>query len=194
MQVELLKQYGIANPQTGLADKVIGYQFGQKLDVRDPYTHQVDKKHMKPFMVNNSVITFEKEKIVLDPKDKNLIEQLEGYTIKTISTTGLPTYSSENEHSLDALNLCLLLMEQKYGSLFRSIISSKILSIKPIARQDEVLNRDVEPNTQVENYNGSKTIASLRSKHQQPSRSQIATMSRSTFSSSSTKLYKRSSF
>lgn len=148
-QIELLHQYGIANPQSGLADKVVGYQFGQKIEVRDPHTHKKDSKPLKPFMVNNSVITFEKMKLVLDPTDKLLIEQLESYRIETISKTGLPTYSSENEHAVDGLNLCLLIIEQKYGSLFKSVISSKILGIKQITRNENVLSRSVAPNTNV---------------------------------------------
>ena len=149
VQIELLHQYGIANPQSGLAEKVIGYQFGEKIEVRDPHTHKKDKKPLKPFMVNNSVITFEKEKIVLDPTDKLLIEQLESYRIETISKTGLPTYSSENEHAVDGVNLCLLIIEQKYGSLFRSVISSKVLRIKQITRTESILSRSVEPNANV---------------------------------------------
>lgn len=135
-QLEILHKYGVDNPATGLAEKVVGYQFGEKIEVRDPHTHKKDKKPLKPFMVNNSVNMFEKEKIIFDPTDKLLIEQFESYRIKSISTTGLPTYASENEHAVDALNLCLLIFQQKYGELFKSIISSKILSINEIQRHE----------------------------------------------------------
>lgn len=182
VQIELFKQYGIANPQSGLAEKVVGYQFGQKIEVRDPHTHKKDKKPLKPFMVNNSVITFEKEKIVLDPTDKLLIEQLEAYRIKSISTTGLPTYTDENEHAVDALNLCLLIIEQKYGTLFKSVMSTKVLGIKQLKREEEVLPRDMritEP-----------TVIGLRSKSRQPSRTMPSRSGRS----SSGSMLKRSSF
>lgn len=144
-QLELLHKYGIENPESGLADKVVGYQFGEKINVRDPYTHKVDKKPLKPFMVNNSVVMFEKNKMVFDPSDKLLLEQFEGYRIKAISTTGVPTYTDENEHIVDALNLCLLIFQQKYGDLFKNIISSKILAINEIVRRGEnVDSRDME--------------------------------------------------
>lgn len=133
-QLELLHKYGLENPETGLAEKVHGYQFGEKIEVRDPYTHKLDRKPLKPFMVNNSVNVFEKQKIVFDPTDRLLIEQFESYRIKSISVTGLPTYTDENEHALDALNLCLLIFQQKYGDLFKSIISSNILSINHLRR------------------------------------------------------------
>lgn len=142
VQLEMLHKYGIENPSTGLKDKVVGYQFGQKIDVRDPHTMLKDKKPLKPFMVNNSVIVFEKEKIIFDPTDKVLIEQFESYRIKSISTTGLPTYTDENEHAVDALNLCLLIFEQKYGSLFRNIMTSKILSLNSFKRNEEDIDRN----------------------------------------------------
>lgn len=144
VQVELLHKYGIANPQSGLAEKVIGYQFGQKIEVRDPYTMQKDRKPLKPFMVNNSVIVFEKSKIVLDPTDKILIEQLESYRIKSISTTGMPIFTDENEHAVDALNLCLLIFEQKYGALLKAVMTSKILPINEFKRNEVELERDLD--------------------------------------------------
>lgn len=142
-QIELLHSYGIQNPSTGLAEKVVGYQFGEKIEVRDPHTRKIDKKPLKPFMVNNSVIVFEKEKIVFDPLDKYMREQFEAYVIKSISVTGLPTYTDENEHSVDAVNLCLLIIEQKYGALFKSIISSKILPLDGIRRPKEPIDARV---------------------------------------------------
>lgn len=184
-QIELLKQYGVRNPMSGLQEKVIGYQFSEKIEVRDPHTHKVDKKPMKPFMVNNSVITFEKQKLVLDPSDKKLIEQIESYRIKSISITGLPTFSDENEHSLDAMNLCLLIFEQKYGALFRNIISTKILGVKQFIGGENVTSREID-----EHIQSSKSIVSIKRKSKEPNRSSIGkSMSRS-FGS----MYKRSTF
>ena len=145
-QIELLHSYGMSNPSTGLADKVVGFQFGEKIEVRDPHTRKIDKKQLKPFMVNNSVNVFEKEKIVFDPTDKLIIEQFESYVIKSISITGLPTYTDENEHAVDAVNLCLLIIEQKYGALFKSVISSKILPLDGIRRpKDPIDSRVAKP-------------------------------------------------
>ena len=97
-QLELFHKYGEQHPESGFAEKVVGYQFSQKIEVTDPYTRKKDEKHMKPFMVNNSVNVFEKGKMILDPSDKYIIEELEEYRVKTISAAGLPTYTSENEH------------------------------------------------------------------------------------------------
>lgn len=144
VQLEMLHKYGMEHPETGLADKVIGYQFSQKIEVRDPYTKKKDQKHIKPFMVNNSVNAFEKGKIILDGSDKSMISQLEEYRVKSISSTGLPVYTDENEHAIDAMNLALLLFEQKYGSLLKKVYSIKTVFIGTLDSRDEhVKSRDI---------------------------------------------------
>ena len=88
-------------------------------------------------MVNNSVIVFEKGKIILNPDDKELLEQFSNYKIKSISYSGLPIHTSEDEHIVDALNLCLLSFEQNYGKLFKTIISTKVKFIQGITTKEE---------------------------------------------------------
>lgn len=145
VQLELLHKYGSEHPETGLAEKVIGYQFSQKIEVTDPYTRKKDQKHMKPFMVNNSVNLFEKGKIILNPKDKTLIEQLEEYRVKSISSSGLPIYTDENEHAVDAMNLALLIFEQKYGNLLKKIFGTKTYFIGMIdKRKGNVDSRELD--------------------------------------------------
>ena len=136
VQLEMLHKYGEEHPETGLADKVIGYQFSQKIEVTDPYTRKKDQKHMKPFMVNNSVNLFEKGKIILDPKDKSMIQQLEEYRVKSITSAGLPQYTDENEHAIDGMNLALLIFEQKYGSLLKKVFSIKTVFIGTLDNRD----------------------------------------------------------
>ena len=137
VQLELLKKYGIENPQTGLAEKTVGYQFSEKIEVRDPYTHKKDKKPLKPFMVNNSVIVFERGKILFNPKDTVMHEQFYGYKIKSISSSGLPIYTDEDEHIVDALNLCLLSFEQNYGELFKKVVNTRVKLISGITTKEE---------------------------------------------------------
>ena len=136
VQLEMLHKYGEEHPTTGLADKVVGYQFSQKIEVTDPYTRKKDMKHMKPFMVNNSVNIFEKGKIILDPKDKTMISQLEEYRVKSISASGMPVYTDENEHAIDSMNLALLIFEQKYGTLLKKVFSIKTAFIGTLDNRD----------------------------------------------------------
>lgn len=139
----MFHKYGAEHPESGLAEKVIGYQFSQKIEVTDPYTRKKDQKHLKPFMVNNSVNLFEKGKIILDPKDKGMISQLEEYRVKSISSAGMPVYTDENEHAIDAMNLALLIFEQKHGTLLKKIFSIKTVFIGTLDNRDlEVKKRD----------------------------------------------------
>lgn len=140
-QLEMIHKYGKENPQTGLHKKTVGYQFSQKIEVMDPYTKKKDKKPLKPFMVNNSVLAFEKSRILLDNKDKVLIKQIEDYKIKNISSTGLPIFTDENEHGVDALNLCLLIIEQNHNDLFKKVLSNKIVPISEFSREEDIENR-----------------------------------------------------
>lgn len=132
----MLHKYGLENPESGLADKVRGYHFSEKIKVHDPYTMRKDMKHLKPFMVNNSVRVFENRKIMLQHDDKDFIEQLGAYRVKSISQSGLPVYSDENEHAIDALNLCLLAFEQNYGELFKQVLSHSVHAINGITMND----------------------------------------------------------
>lgn len=136
VQLEMLHKYGLEHEETGLADKVIGYQFSQKIEVTDPYTRKKDNKDLKPFMVNNSVNLFEKGKIVLDPKDKTMIQQLEEYRVKSISASGKPIYTDENEHAIDSMNLALLAFEQHHGELLKKVFSIKTIFIGTLDNRD----------------------------------------------------------
>lgn len=135
MQVEQLHLYGKHHPASGMHKKVIPVSFSEKISVRDPYTKKKDDKDVKPFMVNNSVNLFEKGMVALDPKDNQLREQLEQYRIKAISPTGRPTYSDENEHFLDALNLCMLGFAKQYDSMIRVQLAKKIAAITGLDKE-----------------------------------------------------------
>lgn len=151
VQLEMLHKYGIEHEETGLADKVIGYQFSQKIEVTDPYTRKKDSKDLKPFMVNNSVNLFEKGKIVLDPKDKGMIQQLEEYRVKSISASGKPIYTDENEHAIDSMNLALLAFEQHHGELLKKVFSIKTIFIGTLDNRDvDVKSRTLIGDEEVE--------------------------------------------
>ena len=128
-QIEMMKKYGVEHPETMLHERLIGYHLGSKIDVRDPHTMKKEKKNFKPFMVNNSIRVFERNKIVLNPTDRILKRQLENYRIKSISSNGIPTYTDTDEHSVDAMNLALLCFEQKYGDLMKVILSNRMVGL-----------------------------------------------------------------
>lgn len=63
---------------------------------------------MKPFMVNQLSVSFDRERIVLSPFDIILHKQLVDYAVERVSQSGIPIYSSKNEHYVDALGLAHL--------------------------------------------------------------------------------------
>jgi replicative DNA helicase len=122
VQVELLHQKGVNNPETGLREKVKGIAFGESVEVRDPYTKLMVKKEMKPFMVDNLRQFLEREKIVFPESDEELYLQLISYIVVRKTQTGRPIFEAGGtamDHVHDALMLALLSITQNYGELNR---------------------------------------------------------------------------
>ena len=120
-QIERLHIYGDQHPSTGLKHKVVGVQFKENLDIIDPVTKETKKEPLKPFMVNQLVITFDRERIILSPFDEILHKQLIDYCVERISMSGQPVYTSVNEHFVDALCLAHLAFVLKFPELTQAI-------------------------------------------------------------------------
>ena len=71
-QLERLHIYGEEHPETGLKQKVVGWSFSNKVKVIDPATGEKNDKPMKPFMVSQLQIAFERENLILSPYDEVL--------------------------------------------------------------------------------------------------------------------------
>lgn len=76
---------------------------------------------MKPFMVNQLSIMLERGMLMMSPFDETLYKQLVDYSIVRISSNGVPIYSNENEHFVDALGLAHLAFVLEYPQLTRTI-------------------------------------------------------------------------
>lgn len=107
-QVERIRKYGHEHPETGLDKKVKGIHFASKIDVRDPVTGEIDRKDIKPFMVNQTSILLERGQLLLSPFDDLIWKQMMNYQVVRVTQSGRPVYTSENEHALDALMLTIL--------------------------------------------------------------------------------------
>ena len=120
-QIERLHIYGDEHPASGLKNKVIGYQFKESLDIIDPVTREMKKEPMKQFMVNQLVLSFERERIALSPFDETLHKQLIDYSVDHIGANGMPVYTSKDEHFVDALGLAHLAFVLKFPDLTAAI-------------------------------------------------------------------------
>lgn len=116
-QIERLHLLGEERPETGLKNKVKRINFSSKLDVLDPITKEMDKKPLKPFMVNQLQITIERDNLILSPYDEVLLSQLMKYEVVGKSNTGVPKYTDVDEHFVDALGLAHLAMVLEFKEL-----------------------------------------------------------------------------
>jgi hypothetical protein len=113
----------VENPVSGLKTKVKGVSFSETIDIRDPYTKQVVKKEIKPYMVDNLRQYLEKESIVFPGKDDEIFMQLISYVVVRTTQTGRPVFEaggSAVDHAHDALILALLSITQNYSDLHKS--------------------------------------------------------------------------
>lgn len=94
----------------------------------DPITKEMDKKPLKPFMVNQLQIAFERDRMVLSPYDNVLAKQLIDYEVEKIGANGNPVFTSENEHFVDALGLAYLAMVLEFKDLTGTIEDIKVSS------------------------------------------------------------------
>lgn len=108
---------GPADARWGLDKKVKGFTYSDKLSVFDPVSGVNVKKDIKPFMVNQSVILLERDRLILNDSDNIMWKQMQDYQVVKISSEGRPTYTSVNEHTVDALNMAILAMTLEFPDI-----------------------------------------------------------------------------
>lgn len=161
MQIEQLKLYGHEHPETGLHKKVVRVNFSEKVTVRDPITKIREKKDIKPFMVNNTVLLFERGQFAFQPDDKAMIKQFEDYYVEKFGTNGRPVYTSENEHIHDCIILAVHGFNMKFNDMFKVRHASIIGKIEAFSQKKVAIpikGRDGE--------SGPESMASVEGKPQ----------------------------
>jgi replicative DNA helicase len=137
MQIEQLKLHGMKHPETGLHKKIVRVNFSEKVKVRDPITKIRESKDIKPFMVNNVVLLFERGQFAFNPTDKETIKQFEDYHIERFGTNGRPVYTEKNEHIHDCIMLAIHGFTMKYNDMFKVKHSSFIGKIDAFSKTPE---------------------------------------------------------
>lgn len=151
-QIERLHIYGDEHPESGLKNKLKGWQFANKIESYDPITGEKELKPMKPFMVNQLQLAFERNNLILSPWDDTIYNQLINYEVEKITASGIPTFTSKDEHFIDALGLAYLAMVLEFKKLtgvvqdFETATKTKILTnthlINPAAFATQDLRSD----------------------------------------------------
>ena len=122
-QIELLHQYGIENPRSGLRANVKGIAFGGSIEVRDPATKQLERKEMKPFMVENVRFMLERGLLAFPAFDDMMYRQMTHYIVTQTSIYGIPRFAMSSsdipDHAHDSLLLACLAYKEHYDELMQ---------------------------------------------------------------------------
>jgi hypothetical protein len=112
MQIESLKKSFIDNKIIP-AQNVERIPFQSSREYINPITREKEKMMAKPLMVTLLQQCFQGKSITINNNDKVMLNQLRDYCVIGYSQTGHPQFSKINEHSVDALMLCLLCAHEK---------------------------------------------------------------------------------
>lgn len=141
-QIEMLRKYGIEHPKTGIANKVKGIYFGDKMEIRDPSTKQIVKKHMKPFIVNLAARRMEDGQIILPESEdikSGLVGQIRDYMVIRTTALGQPVYTDENDHAIVAWMLSILAATMEHSDMAHQ---NRSIQIAIAGKFGEKLDRD----------------------------------------------------
>lgn len=149
--IEELKLYGKTHFESGISEKLNSVEFGGSIFVYDPYTKEQIKKSVKPFMVFNAQSILERGELLLpeseDEKVK-LVGQMREYRIEKFSPQGIPQFSRENDHILDAFMLSLYGFQTEYSELVKVQYSERVGMIKNptllMGGLDKINTRDIK--------------------------------------------------
>jgi hypothetical protein len=124
MQFEMLQMHGKQTPGSTLHKRVRSYMFGGQIEIKDPLSNKMIKKHAKPFLVNATTLALERGTLVLPTSEdtqilvnstededegqtKGIVQQMRNFAIERYSSSGQPTYSQGEDHSLIAYMLSI---------------------------------------------------------------------------------------
>jgi hypothetical protein len=106
-QLEALKLYGMQHPETQLDKKVKGFHFSENIEILDPATKYIVKKAFKHFIIDQTSILLDRNRIMLSPFDNLLYRQFINYNVVKTTQNGTPVFTSVDEHALDAFMLSI---------------------------------------------------------------------------------------
>jgi len=157
-QAEIIKKYSQQirmtkpeDPVSMLYDNFVSYDFGSKIEVRDPVDGNLIKKPAKDWLVQNCVRRFEEGRIHIPIQEELLKKQLHNYVIDRTSLAGVPVYGQNNvrigDHRLDAFMLAVLAykMEMTEFSVGSNIITKILYAGQPGENYKETKQKENLP-------------------------------------------------
>lgn len=139
-QIEMIKNYGVHNKMLRMAENTKAIEMGGKIEIRDPLTDGLVKKHNKQFMVNQTALQLECGRLVL-PKAEDgkiraeighentsgLVEQMRNFKIDHYGINGQPIYSQGEDHTLTAFMLSIMGFVLEMSDLTQYTSDSRVL-------------------------------------------------------------------
>lgn len=113
-------EYQIEMLRKELGEKVKGVFYGEKKEVRDPLTNIIEKKSLKPLLINQLVLLTERGQIRIPNKEISEVihRQMINYrVVKVSSVSKEPIYTDTDEHGLDAFVFALTGFMDEYPQL-----------------------------------------------------------------------------
>lgn len=171
VQAEMLHLHGKENPATGLHKKVKGIQFGESIEVREPYTRELTKKPIKPYMVDNLRLFLERKQIIFPNQDEELHLQLISYIVIRENESGRPVFEMSSgkigDHAHDALILACYAITENYGELHNLKINFQGMPLKtnlvPKSKDTDTIAEDKEEESKEESiFSISRSFSSSR--------------------------------
>lgn len=126
-QIEELQIWGKRFPHSGLEQKVVGIYFASTVDCPMP-AGKVEKRRFKQVMVSLLRTWFERGQLEINQADHSFYKDLLAYHVVKQSDSTIK-FSSENDHSIDAVGLAAMAMHQKVKNPYapqRAIRSAKV--------------------------------------------------------------------
>jgi len=106
MQIEMLHQEGVRRPWTNLHRTVVGFNFSQPVEVKDPVTGQPVRKRFKDAILAFFQYLLETGRFRFPAYDDKLRRDLMGYHVVSMTSSG-PRYTDRGDHVIDAICLAL---------------------------------------------------------------------------------------
>lgn len=105
-QIQMLKKYGVENPETHIEDRLVPLEYSSYVEITDPITGKPSKQKLKPLLVSVTTRYLENNRLIL-PKNQDypskLVGQMRDYKIVGMSASNIPIYSKGYVHTLEAM-------------------------------------------------------------------------------------------
>lgn len=140
-------EYQIEILRKALGDKVKGVFYGSTTEVRDPISRVMEKKPLKPFLINMTTLLLERGQLRIPNRyvDETIHRQMTNYRVVRVSgKTNEPIYTSEDEHALDAMIFALYAFIEQYPDLVNTIYQAEVarrMSVTQAKKRDPL--RDI---------------------------------------------------